>query len=164
VRHFSKLVVLFLLLPLGAKTKELPDMPRPKITTDAEMIQPVESAPVKPEHRFWDKINKTEFSIGGVLAAWDMSITCRNLGTPGGKESNLPVHTCAGTVAFTLGEQAAAWGFAYLLHKTGHHKLERLPEAYLIGSNLDGAICSTVHSDVTPKITYTKENGMSLCK
>jgi hypothetical protein len=120
-------------------------MPTPKAGTEMLESQPVR--PKRPTHPFWDRTNKIEFSIGGAAAAWDMTKTCKNLATPAGKEYNLPVSSCGGAVAFTIGEQAAAWSSAYVLHRTHHHKLERIPELFLIETNIQGAISSTVHSN-----------------
>ena len=112
-------------------------------------IQP--ARPKLQTHPFLDRTNKIEFGIGGAAAAWDVTRTCKNLATPLGKEYNLPVSPCGGVVAFTFGEQAAAWGLADVLHRTHHHKFERIPEAYRIGINLNGAIYSTVHADEPAK-------------
>lgn len=115
---FAGLLMLMAFLLSGPTFgNELPDMPTPK-----------------PQHSFFDKWNKLEFASSGTLAAFDAGQTCHNLAT-GGHEDKLPVKSCGTMVAFTLAEQAGAWSLAWVLHKTGHHKLERIPALYLIGAN-----------------------------
>jgi hypothetical protein len=127
------LVVITLLSP-----KVLPptiESPKPKI-----------EAPAPPARiPYWDTLNRIELGAGAAAAAVDMRYTCRNLDS-GGREYTMPAHNCGQAVAFTVGLYAGAEGVAYLLHRTGHHKLERIPVLYLIGANIHGAAYSAAHS------------------
>ena len=95
-------------------------------------------------HRYWDRTNKIEFAAGATLAAADMTQTCRNL-AHGGHEDFLPTQNCGQAVAFTVGVYAAAEGVAYILHRTGHHKLEHVPVAYMAAASTRGIVFSKIH-------------------
>jgi hypothetical protein len=106
----------------------------------------IESPQPKPVaiHRYWDRANKIEFAAGASLAAADMTQTCRNLAR-GGHEEFLPTQNCGQAIAFTVGSYAAAEGVAYILHRTGHHKLERVPVAYMAAASARGIVFSKIH-------------------
>lgn len=118
------------------------ESPKPKIET----ILPVRLSPPAPPIRipYWDTINRLELGAGVAAAAVDMRYTCRNLDS-GGREYTLPAHTCGQAIALTAGLYAGAEGLAYIFHRTGHHKLERIPVLYLIGANVHGAAYSAAH-------------------
>jgi hypothetical protein len=131
------LVAITLLSP-----KVLPSViesPKPKIEAPLPAAAP----------RYWDTIAKIELGAGVAAAAIDMRYTCPNLNA-GGREYTLPAKTCGEAVAITAGLYAGAEGIAYLLHRTGHHKLERLPVLYLIGANVHGASFSASHPGAKP--------------
>ena len=117
--------------------KELPDAPAPK----------VEAAPkrVTNLHTFYGG-RETRITIAVEVAAWgaDMAATCRNFGQ-GGKETVLPAYNCAQVIGWTAAFHAAGEGLAYLLHATGHHRLEQVPRWYLTGGNLYGAAYTAAH-------------------
>jgi len=89
-------------------------------------VQPQETTP----HRFWDRNNTVLFVAVGAFAAADFCTTRANL-VSGGKELNPVARMFAGNsrlLAFNFGfETAGNIGLSYLFHKTGHHKLERVP-------------------------------------
>jgi hypothetical protein len=95
-------------------------------------------------HRYWDRANKIEFTAGMTLAAADMTQTCHNL-AHGGHEEFLPTQNCGQAVAYTVGAYAAAEGVAYILHRTGHHKLERVPVGYMAAASARGIAFSKIH-------------------
>lgn len=99
--------------------------------------------PSAPAHRFWDKPAKITLATSLSLAAFDMGQTCHNLAT-GGHEDWMP-SSCPGDIAITLGAHAAGEGLAYLLHRIGHHKLERFALAYLIQAHTRAIIYSKQH-------------------
>ena len=113
-------------------------MPEPK----AEAVEVVKATPI---HRFYDRTAKIELVVEFAAMSVDSGLTCRNLAQPYGHEDNLPIHTCSQMVLFQLGIDAAGEGLSYLLHKTGHRKLERLPRLYLIYGNVRGAAYSFDH-------------------
>jgi len=118
----------------------LPDAP-------AAMTQPAFSfvvAPTKPsaEHKFWDKENRVLFAASAGLSVADFAVTRANLQS-GGRELN-PVVRAFGTstpglAANFVGENVGVIGLSYFLHKTGHHKLERVVSMVNIGGSA-GAI------------------------
>ena len=76
-------------------------------------------------HPFFDKKNMIGFSVHGVTRIADAAQTCTLLNKPGRKEAWLPVHSCSGVVAYSLSMIPAQIGSSYILHRRGHHKLER---------------------------------------
>lgn len=124
------LVCLLFALPCCA----LPDSPTPKVV-----------APVVEHRQFFDRWQKIETVAAVSFAAGDMAITCRNLGQHGGYEHELPVHSCSGAVLFTAGEQFAALGVSFLLHRMHHDRLARIPQLYLLSMNAKGMSYSIAH-------------------
>jgi len=129
------------LCPSALAQGPLPDAPRPAVQPDP----PVFVAPVTKvgeQHRFWDNENRALFA--GVIAsnAADFAVTYRNLQS-GGRELNPVVRIfgrSAPGLALNFGGQAAAvTGFSYFLHKTGHHRLERMVSVVNIGASM-GAV------------------------
>ena len=51
----------------------------------------------------------------------------------------------AGQAVFFGGRMAGVVAISYLLHKTGHHKLERLFPVYASGDSAYGVVYSFVH-------------------
>jgi hypothetical protein len=80
-------------------------------------------------HRFWDKQNCALFAAAGALSAADFGVTRANLQN-GGQELNPMVRLFGrgtpGLAANFIGENAAMLSLSYFLHRTGHHKLERV--------------------------------------
>lgn len=90
------------------------------------------------EHRFWDRENRILFSVAGGLAVADFCVTRANLAS-GGRELNPVTRVFSGSTAglatnFAL-ETGGLISVNYLLHKTGHHKLERITSYVNIGSS-----------------------------
>jgi hypothetical protein len=117
-----------LLLLWVAPVYALPDSPAPKINREALIV--------RPEPRFWDRPMKIEFTAMAVMGSFDMAQTCNFL--QHGRSERLLTQSCAGNVALTAGFDAAALTGAWLLHKTGHHKLARLPMLYMTGVSTYG--------------------------
>jgi hypothetical protein len=130
--------------------------PTPKVSSDS------------PTPKFWDNINKMEFSTMTSLAAFDMAQTCHNLAsrhtvhalglTPGvtvpmiigGHEDFLPTQSCTGAVGLTAAFDASALGLSYLFHRTHHHKLERIPMLLMGEESARGIIYSRLHDATVP--------------
>jgi hypothetical protein len=88
------------------------------------------SLPEAPsQHRFWDNENRALFVTVAALDAADFVVTRANLQN-GGRELNPVTRIFSGStagLAFNFaGETAGIIGLSYYLHKTGHHRLERI--------------------------------------
>jgi hypothetical protein len=78
-------------------------------------------------HRFWDRENILLFSGVGAFRALDYAST-RNFQARGREETLLPddvVNNSAGFASLEAAATAASIGLSYLMHRTGHHRLER---------------------------------------
>jgi hypothetical protein len=104
---------------------------------------------VPPKHGFWDVANKTLFASHAALEALDFGITHHNL-SQGGKELDpmakaLCESGTPGQLVFFGGRMAGVVAISYLLHKTGHHKLERAFPVYASGDSAYGVAYSFAH-------------------
>jgi hypothetical protein len=90
------------------------------------------------QHRFWDRQNRFLFSTVAIFSASDFAVTHMNLAN-GGRELNPMVRPFAGSTgalaANFVGQTAGVVAVSYFLHKTGHHKLERLAPVANIASS-----------------------------
>jgi hypothetical protein len=85
-----------------------------------------------PVHHFFEKSNNIRFAaLAGLVAADGFTTQVALSGNGQFREMN-PIarpfvnHGAAGQVAASVIGLGASTGTAYLLHKTGHHKLERM--------------------------------------
>jgi hypothetical protein len=113
----------------------LPDAPSPLVQP---ISQTVDLTAIPTEHKFWDKPNCALFAAATALNGADLAVTYANLRS-GGRELN-PVVRIFGRSAPGLainfgGETAGIMGLSYFLHKTGHHKLERMVSIANIGAS-----------------------------
>lgn len=140
-------VILFLLLalPLGAQTVPSSNLGRADGAREPGFGKPAAGAPVS--HHFYDRFAKIELASAGSLAVTDSVITCRFLAR-GQREMNLPTQSCAGMVGLQLAFYGAGEGLSFLLHRTGHHKLERLPRLYLAYANASGIAFTAQHGGI----------------
>jgi hypothetical protein len=96
----------------------------------------------KPQpHRFFDRTNILLFSGVAVSRTVDYTST-RNMLARGRQEKLIPddvVYSTAGFVSLEVAGAATSIGIAYLLHRTGHHKLERWISIGHIGVTSFGA-------------------------
>jgi hypothetical protein len=100
-------------------------------------------------HKFWDAHNKTLLASHAFLEALDFGITHHNL-SDGGRELDSMAkpfceHGTAGQAVFFGGRMAGVVAVSYLMHKTGHHKLERVFPVYASGDSMYGVVYSFVH-------------------
>ena len=82
--------------------------------------------PPAKQHTFWDRTNLGLFSGIAVTRTLDYTSTI-NMQKRGREEILLPddvVFNRAGFAALEAAATATSIGFSYLLHSTGHHKLE----------------------------------------
>lgn len=85
------------------------------------------SASPVPQHHFWDRENALLFSGVALSRGLDYASTQNMLGR-GREEILLPddiVKNHAGFAALEAASVATSIGITYILHRTGHHKLER---------------------------------------
>jgi hypothetical protein len=87
------------------------------------------SPPTLAMHSFCDRENRILFTAVAASSTADFALTYSNLRN-GGKELNPITRLFSGStagLAFNFaGETAGVIGVSYFLHKTGHHKLERV--------------------------------------
>jgi hypothetical protein len=108
-----------------------------------------DSSEMMSKHSFWDATNKTLFASHAALEAVDFGITHRNL-SHGGKEvdpmaKGLCESGTPGQLVFFGGRMAGVVAISYVLHKTGHHKLERAFPIYVSGDSAYGVAYSFAH-------------------
>jgi hypothetical protein len=118
-----------------------PEEMQPIALTPAPMVkfvQPVLLPEAPSRHRFWDRDNSILFAANAAFSAADFVVTRDNLRN-GGQELNPVTRLFTGSsTALAMnfaGETAGVAGVSYLLHKTGHHKLERAVSMLNIGSS-----------------------------
>jgi hypothetical protein len=108
-----------------------------------QVVQPiVGSEPYLPEapsqHRFFDGKNRFLFSTVAMFSGADFAVTHMNLAN-GGRELNPMVRPFTGSTGALAvnfaGQTAGIVGVSYLLHKSGHHKLERMVPVANIASS-----------------------------
>lgn len=121
------------------------------ITVSSIMASPAMASPVMvspgadqflPEapsrHKFWDNENRALFATVAAMSAADFAVTRANLQS-GGKELNPLTRVFSGSTAALAAnfasETAGVIGLSYLLHKTGHHQLERIMPMLNIGAS-----------------------------
>lgn len=119
-------------------------------TSFVEASTPVLTKPssVGDEHRFWDKRNIVLFTAAAALNGADFAATRANLQS-GGQELNPVVRifgrSTAGLAVNFFGETASMVAISYFLHKTDHHRLERMASMVNIGTSSAAASYSLTH-------------------
>src|ERR1700733_13631541 len=100
-------------------------------------------------HGFWDRANKMLFASHATLEAVDFGITHHNLSDGGRELDPMAKALCergtAGQLVFFGGRMAGVVAISYLLHRTGHHKLERAFPIYASGDSAYGVAYSLAH-------------------
>ena len=92
------------------------------MAADPAVIQP----PPAKMHRFLDKQNLAIFSMDAAIMAADLATTRRALEVPGAREGNPLMRNEASALAMKFAGVGAGMGIAYMLHKSGHHRAERI--------------------------------------
>ena len=85
------------------------------------------ATPAPPPHAFWDRTNLTLFSGIAVTRGMDYAST-RNFQARGRQEILLPddvVNNSAGFASLEAAATMTSVAISYLLHRAGHHKVER---------------------------------------
>ena len=94
---------------------------------DAGQVSAAPAPSSIPPHAFWDKTNILLFSGVAVFRGLDYAST-RNFLARGREEVLIPddiVNNAAGFASLEAAGTLTSVGLSYLLHRTGHHKLER---------------------------------------
>ena len=132
--NLARLSVLILFLALLRATgQEI----SPALNPPAVVNPPIPS----PPHPFWDRKNALLFTGVGVFRGLDYAST-RNMQARGREEILLPDDVVNNSAAFAgveAGSTAASVGLSYVMHRTGHHKLERWVSIAHIGVTGFGA-------------------------
>ena len=133
-QNMRKLVLVFALLFCGcigaqAQFTSTVNEPSSGLPADPGASNPAMDTPQEdlPTHTFWDKENVLLFSGVAVFRALDYTST-KNMLARGRGEILLPddvVDNSAGFAALEAAATATSIGISYVLHRTGHHKLER---------------------------------------
>jgi hypothetical protein len=117
------------------------------------LISGVVSAQVLPgipgKHNFWDAANRLLFASHATLEAIDFGITHHNLSDGGREKDSMAKALCEsgtpGQLVFFGGRMAGVVAISYILHKTGHHELERAFPVYASGDSAYGVAYSFAH-------------------
>jgi hypothetical protein len=146
LRHPTKLFM-FVVIVIGgsvfnhdrASAQDLraqnPSQTRPEVTAPSKPASPIlpsgqglqPTVQVVPVHHFWDRTNLLLFSGVAVTRGMDYAST-HNFQARGREEILLPddvVDNSAGFASLEAAGTMTSVGISYLLHRTGHHKLER---------------------------------------
>ena len=100
--------------------------PIPAALPSAPAVEP-ERPPLPSQHAFWDRTNLALFAGIAFVRGMDYAST-RNFQARGRQEILLPDDVVNNSAGFASLEAAATMtnvGIAYVLHRTGHHTLER---------------------------------------
>ena len=94
------------------------------------------------EHRFWDRENSLLFAGVGTGRALDYASTLnlRHRGIDEAFLTNSVVDNHPLFAGIEVAATAASVGVSYILHRTGHHRLERWTSAIHAGIAVGGAI------------------------
>jgi hypothetical protein len=121
----------FFIISLPARAQGLADEDSPVKPRESDAAKPTLSTvpvtPAPPEHAFWDRTNLLLFSGIAFTRGMDYAST-RNFQARGRQEILLPddvVNNSAGFASLEAAATMTSIGISYLLHRTGHHTLER---------------------------------------
>jgi hypothetical protein len=165
-RKVSLLAAFFagtLLCQVPAFGQRLVEPPEPKLmaVTDAaaSAASPILIQRKRPTvHDFFDHQNIISFSTAAAMRVADSAYTCAvGVGTtthnPDGSvtvrhEDFMAVNSCRGVVLMNSAFTGVGLGGSYLLHKMGHHRLERLPNWIVASLPALGIAYTATHQHV----------------
>jgi hypothetical protein len=104
-----------------------PDSASVALVSEAPVLPATPAATSVQPHHFWDRTNILLFSGVAVSRALDYTST-KNMLARGRQEILIPddiVYSQAGFPALEAAATGTSVGLSYLLHRTGHHSLER---------------------------------------
>ena len=110
-----------------------------KVRTAEPIVSSESYLPEAPsQHRFFDGKNRFLFSTVAMFSGADFAVTHMNLAN-GGRELNPMVRPFTGSTGALAvnfaGQTAGVMAVSYLLHKSGHHRLERIVPVANIASS-----------------------------
>ncbi len=114
-------------MAVSVAAQQIPSGPLRVDDGEAAVFHPATGANPAPVHRFWDRENVLLFAGVAAFRNLDYASTL-NMQSRGREEILLPddvVNNRAGFMALESAATATSIGLSYLLHCTGHHKLER---------------------------------------
>lgn len=102
--------------------------------------------PPAPVHRFFDAKTLCLQSLSIVAMAANVASTRRALQVPGTREINTISSSPEGLIALKIAGAGAGLGIAYMMHRTGHYKAERVvPIIFAVPSLFAAAHNSGIH-------------------
>ncbi len=125
--------------PQAAIKSSLPDKPEPIKPYKSDKSERIQA--VRP---FLDRPAEVVIGTNFALATLDTVGTCRTLAV-GGHERWLPTQQCAPASLLIYGNFALDVSVAYLLHRAGHHKLERIAELFSTAGSVSGVAYTVTH-------------------
>jgi hypothetical protein len=97
-------------------------------------------------HRFLDGQNVALHTLSSIIMAADIATTRQALQVPGTSEANPLMKSQGGMIALKMASVGAGLGIAYMMHKSGHHKAERLIPLFLcVPSGIAAAHNAGIH-------------------
>lgn len=82
--------------------------------------------PAAPVHHFFDAKNICLQSLSIIAMAADVASTHQALKVPGTREANPLAQSQAALISLKVAGAGTGLGMAYMMHKTGHYKAERV--------------------------------------
>jgi hypothetical protein len=147
-----KLAITFMcLLFIGACRTDAQQLSKPEQPEQTEIdgLLPYKPQPINPEnihstHKFFDLQGKITNGANLSVTTLDITGTCRTL-ADGGHEHWLPTQHCGPATVLILGGVALDISLSYILHRTGHHKLERVMEIAGSVDSVTGVAYTVTH-------------------
>jgi hypothetical protein len=93
-----------------------------------------------PVHHFLDAKNIALFSVNAIVMGADIATTERALAVPGAREANPLMRSQAAIIPLKVASVGAGLGLAYMLHRSGHHKAERIIPLFLAAPSALAAV------------------------
>ena len=148
-RSSIRLFVLLLFIPTVVFGQAQPKQNPPQIESGGALGS---RASEVPPHRFWDRENVLLFAGVGAVRMLDYASTqhFRSQGVDEWLLSNDIVDNKPLFLGIELAGVAASIGVSYLLHRTGHHKVERWISFIHIGVGVAGSIRNYTLSAPSP--------------
>lgn len=119
-------VALYCPTHLEAQKAAIDPQPATTISADSEITGNRSADSEASPHRFWDRTNIVLFSGIAISRGLDYAST-RNMQARGREEMLIPdgvVNNSAGFASLEAAGAATSVGISYLLHRSGHHRLE----------------------------------------
>jgi len=102
--------------------------------------------PTAPAHHFFDAKNICLYSISIIAMAADVTSTHKALKVPGTREANPLAKSQGALISLKIAGTGAGLGIAYVMHRSGHYKAERvIPMIFGVPSGLAALHNSGIH-------------------